>query len=123
MTLFYAVLDVPSRRMIYVNAGHQPPIVLRANGEVEELRSGGVPLGMFESPRYFEGVAALDVGDLFVLYTDGIVESSDAREDQYGRERLVTTLEACRTEPAEDICDRVMDDVRTFSFGLSLIHI
>jgi len=86
VTLFYAVLEVPSRRMIYVNAGHQPPIVLRANGEVEELRSGGVPLGMFESPRYFEGIAALDVADLFVLYTDGIVESSDAREDQYGRD-------------------------------------
>ncbi len=117
VTLFYAVLDVPSRRMIYVNAGHQPPIVLRANGEVEELSSGGVPLGMFKSPRYFEGVAALDVGDLFVLYTDGIVESSDAREEHYGRERLVTTLEACRTEPAEEICDRVMNDVRKFSFG------
>jgi sigma-B regulation protein RsbU (phosphoserine phosphatase) len=117
VTLFYAVLDVPSRRMIYVNAGHQPPIVLRANGDVEELRSGGVPLGMFKSPRYFEGVAALDVGDLFVLYTDGIVESSDARDNHYGRGRLVSTLEAFRTEPAEDICGHVMQDVRTFSFG------
>ena len=117
VTLFYAVLDVPSRRMIYVNAGHQPPIVLRANGDVEELRSGGVPLGMFESPRYFEGVAALDVGDLFVLYTDGIVESSDARDNHYGRRRLVSTLEASRTESADDICGHVMQDVRTFSFG------
>jgi sigma-B regulation protein RsbU (phosphoserine phosphatase) len=117
VTLFYAVLDVPSRRMIYVNAGHQPPIVLRANGDVEELRSGGVPLGMFESPRYFEGVAALDVGDMFVLYTDGIVESSDARDNHYGLGRLVSTLEASRTEPAEDICGHVMQDVRTFSFG------
>ncbi len=117
VTLFYAVLDVPSRRMIYVNAGHQPPIVLRANGAVEELRSGGVPLGMFESPRYFEGVAELEVGDLFVMYTDGIVESSDASENHYGRRRLVSTLEAARTESAEDICSHVMQDVRTFSFG------
>ena len=62
-------------------------------------------------------VAALDVGDLFVLYTDGIVESSDARDNHYGRGRLVSTLEAFRTEPAEDICGHVMQDVRTFSFG------
>jgi sigma-B regulation protein RsbU (phosphoserine phosphatase) len=117
VTLFYAVLDVPSRRMIYVNAGHQPPIVLRANGDVEELRCGGVPLGMFESPRYFEGVAALDVGDLFVLYTDGIVESSDARDNHYGRRRLISTLEASRAEPADDICGHVMQDVHKFSFG------
>ena len=117
VTLFYAVLDVPSRRMIYVNAGHHAPIVLRQSGEVEELKSGGVPLGMFEAPRYFEGFAAIDSGDLVVLYTDGIVESSDADDEHYGRSRLLTTLGATRTESAEAICRHVMDDVRRFSFG------
>jgi serine phosphatase RsbU (regulator of sigma subunit) len=117
VTLFYAVLDVPSRRMIYVNAGHNPPIVLRENGEVEELTSGGVPLGMFEAPRYFEGVSELESGDMLVLYTDGIVESSDARDDHYGRTRLLTTLAAARSQSAEAICDQIMTDVRSFSFG------
>ena len=117
VTLVYAVLDVPSRRTIYVNAGHPPPVVLRENGEVEALESGGVPLGMFEAPRYFEGFAGLEKGDLMVFYTDGIVESSDAHDDHYGMDRLVTTLGDVRTESAEAICRHVMDDVRSFSFG------
>ena len=117
VTLFYAVLDVPSRRLIYVNAGHHPPLVLRQSGEVEELASGGVPLGMFETSRYFEGFAQIESGDLMVLYTDGIVESSNADDEHYGRSRLLTTLGAVRTESAEAICRRVMDDVRSFSFG------
>ena len=117
VTLFYAVLDVPSRRMIYVNAGHPPPIVLRGNGEVEALKSGGVPLGMFEAPRYFEGVAGLDRGDLMVLFTDGIVESSNAHDEHYDRGRLMTTLGGVRTESADAICRHVMEDVRSFSFG------
>ena len=117
VTLFYAVLDVPSRRMIYVNAGHHPPIVLHENGEVEALKSGGVPLGMFEAPRYCEGFAELAEGDLMVLYTDGIVESSNAHDEHYGRGRLMTALGDVRTQSAEAICRRVMDDVRSFSFG------
>ena len=117
VTLFYAVLDVPSRRMIYVNAGHPPPLVLRENGEIEALESGGVPLGMFDAPRYFEGIARLEEGDLMVLYTDGIVESSNAHDEHYGRSRLMTTLGGVRTESAEAICRHVMDDVRSFSFG------
>ncbi len=117
VTLFYAVLDVQSRRIIYVNAGHQPPFVLRRNGEVEALESGGFPLGMFDTPRYFEGFAELHEGDLMVLYTDGIVEASDAHDEHYGRDRLLATLGGVRTQSAEDICRQVMDGVRSFSFG------
>ena len=117
VTLFYAVLDVPSRRMIYVNAGHPPPVVLRKNGEIEALESGGVPLGMFDAPRYFEGFTELHEGDLMVLYTDGIIESSNAHDEHFGRSRLMTTLGGVRTESAEAICRHVMDDVRGFSFG------
>jgi sigma-B regulation protein RsbU (phosphoserine phosphatase) len=51
VTLFYAVLDVASRRLIYVNAGHVPPVILRQNGEIELMEEGGVPLGLFEDPR------------------------------------------------------------------------
>ena len=117
VTLFYAVLDVQSRRLIYVNAGHQPPLVLRGNGQVEELSSGGVPLGMFEAPRYFEGFTELDRGDLLVLYTDGIVEASNAHDEHFGRDRLLTTLGGATSQSAETICRQVMDDVRSFSFG------
>ena len=68
------VLDVPARRLLYVNAGHVPPVLLRADGTVELFEEGGVPLGLFGAPRYTEGHAALGDGDVLVLYTDGIVE-------------------------------------------------
>lgn len=117
VTLFYAVLDVPTRQIIYVNAGHQPPLVVRPDGSVDKLWSGGVPIGMFESPRYFEGGARLRPGDLLALYTDGIVESANAHDEEYGHDRLAATMHGAREESAEAICRRVMDDVRRFSFG------
>ena len=117
VTLFYAVLDVPTRQLIYVNAGHQPPLLVRADGTVKKLWSGGVPIGMFESPQYFEGGARLRAGDLLALYTDGIVESSNAHDEEFGDGRLTQTMHEARSESAQVICQRVMDDVRRFSFG------
>ena len=117
VTLFYAVLDVPTRQIIYVNAGHQPPLLVRPDGSVDKLWSGGVPIGMFESPRYFEGGARLRPGDLLALYTDGIVESANAHDEEYGHDRLAATMHGARGESAEAICRRVMDDVHRFSFG------
>lgn len=117
VTLFYAVLDVPTRQLIYVNAGHQPPLLVRADGTVKKLWNGGVPIGMFESPQYFEGGARLRAGDLLALYTDGIVESSNAHDEEFGDGRLAQTMHEARSESAQVICQRVMDDVRRFSFG------
>ena len=117
VTLFYAVLDVPTRQLIYVNAGHQPPLLVGPDGSVDKLWSGGVPIGMFESPRYFEGGAQLRPGDLLALYTDGIVESANAHDEEYGHDRLAATMHGAREESAESICRRVMDDVHRFSFG------
>ena len=112
VTLFYAVIDVATRHMIYVNAGHVPPVLLRANGGVELLEDGGVPLGLFEAPRYLEGHVALGGGDLLTLYTDGVVETMDTDELQYGVDRLVAKLHRSREESAAGICSGVMYDVR-----------
>ena len=114
VTLFYAVLDVPHRRMIYVNAGHMPPILLRADGQIELLEEGGVPIGMFESPRYFEGHAAMESGDLAVLYTDGIVETMDGNDHEYGHDRLLQQLREAQNSSATEICSTVMHAVRRF---------
>ncbi|MGH9336327.1 MAG: PP2C family protein-serine/threonine phosphatase, partial [Vicinamibacteria bacterium] len=105
VTLFYAVLDVQARRMIYVNAGHLPPVVMRANGDVDLLRSGGFPLGFFDSPRYFEQFAQLASGDLVCLYTDGITETSNANDEDYGRGRLVEALRRHQGATAAEIVD------------------
>ena len=112
VTLFYAVIDLATRHILYVNAGHVPPVLLRGNGNVELLEEGGVPLGLFEAPRYFEGHVALDDGDLLALYTDGVVETMDVEEMPYGLDRLVVRLQRSRGESATEICSGIMRDAR-----------
>ena len=112
VTLFYAVIDPPLRRMLYVNAGHVPPILLRANGDVELLEEGGVPLGLFEAPKYFEGHVVLEEGDLLALYTDGVVETADAEGNFYGVDRVVELLRAGQAASATEVCSSIMQAVR-----------
>jgi len=117
VTLFYMVLDVPARSLLYVNAGHVPPVLVRATGEVELLEEGGVPLGLFQAPRYFEGHATLAAGDVVGLYTDGIVEQTDPDGEEYGSSRLITTLREAGDAGATELCSRVMQDVHRFGAG------
>ena len=117
VTLFYMVLDVPARSLLYVNAGHVPPVLVRASGEVELLEEGGVPLGLFEAPRYFEGHATLAPGDVVGLYTDGIVEQTNPEGEEYGSSRLIATLREAGAAGATELCSRVMQDVHRFGAG------
>lgn len=115
VTVFYAVLDVRQRRLIYVNAGHLPAILVRADGGIERLDEGGVPLGLFEDPRYHEGFVRLSPGDALVLYTDGITDASNAAEEPYGIERLSGVLRASRGGTACAIRDAVVADLRRYA--------
>jgi sigma-B regulation protein RsbU (phosphoserine phosphatase) len=117
VTLFYMVFDVPARSLLYVNAGHVPPVLVRATGEVELLEEGGVPLGLFQAPRYFEGHATLAPGDVVGLYTDGIVEQTNPDGEEYGSSRLITTLREAGEAGATELCSRVMQDVHRFGAG------
>jgi len=117
VTLFYAVIDPVRRRMLYVNAGHVPPVLLRGSEEVELLEEGGVPLGLFEAPRYFEGHTVLGDGDVLTLYTDGVVETANPDDDFYGMDRLVGLLKERATGSATEICSSIMQDVRRFGGG------
>ena len=117
VTLFYMVFDVPAKSLLYVNAGHVPPVLVRENGEVELLEEGGVPLGLFEAPRYFEGHATLAPGDVLGLYTDGIVEQTNPEGEEYGSSRLITTLRQAGQAGATELCSRVMQDVHRFGAG------
>lgn len=113
-TLFYAELDVKARRLIYANAGHLPPLLLRANGECAWLESGGPPLGIVERPRYLEEFTALGQGDVLVLYTDGVTEAMNEQEQDYGSERLAQAVAGARTGSAADICQAVVQDLKAF---------
>ena len=92
VTLFLAALDPASGELTYVNAGQNPPLLRRANGHYEQLRAGGIALGMFDQSTYVEGRATLAAGDVVVMYSDGITEAESSAGvpfDEAGVQRVV----------------------------------
>lgn len=116
VTLFYAEMDVKLGRLIYINAGHPPPLLVHKSGATRELlENGGPPLGLLEADGYGEGVVDLGRGDALVLYTDGISEAPNINDEPYGRERLVAAVSRSISESAVSITKSVMEDVKHFS--------
>jgi phosphoserine phosphatase RsbU/P len=116
-TFCYARLDTAKRRLIYSNAGHNPPLLVRAGGDVVRLTEGGMVLGVFPDTGYQQAECALEHGDRLVFYTDGITEARDAAGDEFGEERLVDAALRVRANAAESIKDALLQDVTTFCEG------
>ena len=95
VTFCYRPLDTAERTICYANAGHNPPIVMHADGTVERLTAGGTPLGVFADATYEQDQIPLAPGDRLVLFTDGITEAQDPQGDEFGEARLVA--QAVRT--------------------------
>ncbi len=115
ITFFIMILDANDHTVTYVNAGHNFPYLFRRNSrEVVELQASGLPLGMMDNVKYESGGIALDREDVIALYTDGVTEAMDKAHQQYSEDRLKQTVLASIAEPARDIKERVLDDVRTF---------
>jgi serine phosphatase RsbU (regulator of sigma subunit) len=114
VTAFLGVLDAASGRLAYVNAGHNPPVLMRATGAVEMLEAGGVILGIMPDARYASGEATLAPGDLVALYTDGVTEGADAANELWGEDRLTALLRSAAPSPARDIATRIVREVRAF---------
>lgn len=112
---FYGELTLTGR-LRYINAGHLPPLVIRTE-EVEQLEAGGPVLGAFrELPfPYQVGEVWLRPGDILVAYTDGITEAHDAKQEEYGTERLIATVQANRNVGSRKLFQRILDDVDRFS--------
>lgn len=91
VTVFYGILDPASGMFIYCNAGHNPPFLLRgSNGKSPQaLRSTGIPLGMFEDFNWKRVSIQIDPGDVLLLYTDGVTEAQDTKNELFGEERLI----------------------------------
>jgi sigma-B regulation protein RsbU (phosphoserine phosphatase) len=103
ITCFYGLIDPENKRLLYISAGHNPPMLLRADGTCELLSQGGLPLGMFETSRYSESVLEFRSGDILVLYTDGVVEARDQRDEEFGLKRLEDVVRASRDGRAHEI--------------------
>ena len=91
-TAFIAEFDPASRRLTYVNAGHNNPILRRRSGSIERLDRGGMPLGIMKDAHYQSGEVMMESGDWLVAFTDGVVEAENSLQQEYGEERFLTML-------------------------------
>jgi sigma-B regulation protein RsbU (phosphoserine phosphatase) len=116
-TLFYGVFDRATRRLRYVNAGHNPPMIIRRDGSIIWLEAGGAPVGMFPDWTYEEGVVQLNPGDMVLAYTDGVVEAVDPDGEEWGVESLRTAAAASGAHCADDMVDAIFKSMDEFSQG------
>jgi sigma-B regulation protein RsbU (phosphoserine phosphatase) len=113
-TFLSGFYDSDSKIFCYSNAGHHPPLRVR-NGEVSQLDSdAGFPIGMFETTTYKVNHARLEPGDLLAMYTDGLVETPNAEEEEFSQERLGRLLCQHSELPLERISDAVLDELATW---------
>src|SRR5205814_3074632 len=97
ITFFYAQLDGATRRLDYVNAGHNAPFVVRSDGSHERLREGGAVLGIFAARNYQMGSAQLAPGDRVILFTDGVTEASNRAGEVIGEAVIMVLRLETRT--------------------------
>jgi sigma-B regulation protein RsbU (phosphoserine phosphatase) len=117
LTMFMAFVENEGRALRYVNAGHVPPVVIRANGSQEWLETGGMVVGLLPDARYDCGSVALGKDDLLIACTDGITEAMDAEGNEYTRERLADSVAKCRMQKPEGILRCILEEVDQHSRG------
>jgi sigma-B regulation protein RsbU (phosphoserine phosphatase) len=117
ITFFFSILNTATGELAYANAGHNPPILVRASGEAGMLEGGGPILGILASAPYSEMHAQLGHGDMLVLYSDGVTEANNAAYEQFDEERFIEVLQANRTKPAAQIVQAVIQAVAQFAAG------
>ncbi len=103
VTAFYGVLDKSRNRLTYINAGHNPPMIIHADGRTEWLETGGPLLGVLDKAEYLLGTAIVEPGATLVLYTDGIVEAGGERGEEFGENRIEDIVRTLAKRPAAEI--------------------
>ncbi|HCA80571.1 MAG TPA: hypothetical protein DEP53_12650, partial [Bacteroidetes bacterium] len=118
ITFFWASLDSSTREFRYVNAGHNPPFLLRADGSTKRLDVGGIILGLMKtSSPYLEEVVTLNSGDVIVMFTDGVSEAMNSQEEDFTEERLEILLNTVRTESPAKIIETVRKALDEYAHG------
>ena len=115
-TLFFAFYDPLARQLVYSNAGHHPPLHFGANG-MTRLSHGGLPIGLLGDAAYGEGRRELGAGDLVAMFTDGVVETPNAAEEEFGEARLIAALERHRDLGLHELVEAIVDEVRRWGGG------
>jgi serine phosphatase RsbU (regulator of sigma subunit) len=115
-TTFLAALDPPSGRLVYVNAGHDPPVLVRSGG-VERLEPTGPAVGLLPGLEFRVAEARLEAGDLLCVHTDGVPEARNAARAFYGEDRLLACLTGARGRAADAALAALLADVDGFAGG------
>src|SRR6202161_3216450 len=113
-TAFLAEYDAARRVFNYINAGHNNPILRRASGAIERLDVGGLPLGIQPEAKYESASVTLEPGDWLIIFTDGLVEAENARQEQYGETRLLGAIAANAASTPGEMLKRLMAELDLF---------
>jgi serine phosphatase RsbU (regulator of sigma subunit) len=117
ITFFLAHLDAAGGRLSYVNAGHNPPILARASGVIENLREGGVVLGLVEHTTYTQGEVELAPGDTLLVYSDGVSETWSTEDEEFGEKRLAEAVTRWRGLDARSLEAGILRQLEHFADG------
>jgi phosphoserine phosphatase RsbU/P len=118
ITFFTCILDPKTGKVVYSNAGHNPPLVVRASGGFETLEgAGGMILGILPMSQYEEATVTLESGDVLVLFSDGVTEEVDPDDQQFGDDRLAKMVALMRDRPSAEIVQEVHRAVHAFTQG------
>ena len=117
VTAFYGVLDASNKTLAYVNAGHNPPLLMDTDGSARYIERGGLPLGMFKDTRYYEYYLPIEAGQTLLLYTDGVTEAPGPDGQEYGRARLESIVRAERHRTARELIKAIYTDVLEWTAG------
>jgi sigma-B regulation protein RsbU (phosphoserine phosphatase) len=113
-TAFLAEYDAARRTFYYINAGHNNPILRRANGLIERLDVGGLPLGIQQEAKYESANITLAPGDWLIIFTDGLVEAENARQEEYGEPRVLSTINTAAANTPSELLQRLMAELDLF---------
>jgi sigma-B regulation protein RsbU (phosphoserine phosphatase) len=113
-TAFLAEYDTVRRIFTYINAGHNTPILRRSSGLIERLDVGGLPIGIHAEAKYESASVALAPGDWLIIFTDGLVEAVNAKDEEFDEPRLLSTLEAGVGTAPKELLERLMANLDLF---------
>jgi sigma-B regulation protein RsbU (phosphoserine phosphatase) len=114
ITVFFCILNGETGELIYCNAGHNPPLIVRNNGDSEQLQGGGPVVGILPKMVYSEYRNKLDPGDTLVIYSDGVTEAADPLDEEFETDRLAETVRLSRHLPATEIVANIRQAITKF---------
>ena len=120
MTAFLAQLDVHGGELTYCNAGHFPPVLVRADGRTELLEDGGPLLGAIEQAQFRSGALMFEPGDTLVAYSDGVLECRNVADEEFGSERLLEALGNAEEQSAQTMLMMLLATLQDFANGSPL---